>query len=108
MWLLRSLTPLLLTCLACAQDAPTRAEQIEAERRANAANLQPIKESVIAQRASFLFGKVLDIWTKSQTGTRGVSLKLGGLAVGSGIAGGPEYVYKAGDVEKPDVLVDGY
>jgi len=87
----------------------TRSAGIEAARRAKAASITPQQ----ATRNPFAvmeesLDKGLGVWNGMRAGAHGLSLHLGGLAVGSGLAFGPEYIYKTGDLYNPDLIWDSY
>jgi hypothetical protein len=86
----------------------TRAGLIEAERRARAAAISPEKTNPIVEAGHRAFNKAFGIWNMTQTGRHGVSLRLGGLAVGSGLALGPDYIFKRGDLYDPELIWESY
>lgn len=94
------LTPLLAVALAAAspaQEPATRAGELQAERAAKARELKPPKRSGIER---FLFkledDLLIERWLNPP---RGVHLRLGGIAEGSGFGAGPGYRYSNGQVD---------
>ncbi|MDP9171405.1 MAG: outer membrane protein assembly factor [Acidobacteriota bacterium] len=95
----------------CAQDAApadTRAGQIEAARQAKAAAIQPEKPASLVGKSESIFSKAFKVWNVSRVGEHGLSLRLGGLPDGSGLALGPDYVFKMGELYNPDLIWDSY
>ncbi|HVW83067.1 MAG TPA: BamA/TamA family outer membrane protein [Bryobacteraceae bacterium] len=88
--------------------ASTRAGQIEAARKAKAASIPPVKPHVVMEKGESAVTKGFNIWNFTQVGTHGLSLKLGGLAIGSGLGFGPEYVLKRGELYNPRLVWDSY
>jgi hypothetical protein len=87
----------------------TRTAEIDAARRAKAASITLPKDTrnpfaVINEGLE----KGLGVWNGMKVGAHGLSLHLGGLAVGSGLGFGPEYIYKTGDLYNPDLIWDSY
>ncbi len=106
---LRRVTLLIfLPLIAAAQEQATRAAQIEADRQAKAATIQPEKTNPIVGVAGNVAGKVFRIWNFEQTGINGYSLRLGGLPAGSGLALGPAYTFKLGERDAPDLIWDSF
>ena len=110
--LMRSLNftmPLLLPLLLGAQEraaTDTRAGQIEAAEQAKATAIQAAKP--VPDQKDSILSKAFKIWNFSQTGREGISLRLGGLAAGSGLALGPDYTLKLGELYDPDLIWDTY
>jgi hypothetical protein len=107
----RALIFLVSCVILSAQDpvpADTRVGQIEAARQAKAASIQPEKPGAIIARSESLFSRAFRIWNVSQSGSHGLSLRLGGLAAGSGFALGPDYLLKRGELYNPDLIWDSY
>lgn len=109
----------LFCALACsqavAQTQPpdTRTDEIEAARQAKEASISPTQSNP-AQSGNDnpgLLTKVVDavpIWNFSPAAARGFSLRLGGLADHSGLAMGPQYVFKQGDLYDPGFIWENY
>ncbi|HWD98030.1 MAG TPA: hypothetical protein VG345_03305, partial [Bryobacteraceae bacterium] len=83
----------------------TRAGEIQQAVQAKAAAIEPPKET---HNPFALIEKGLGVWNGMQAGAHGLSLHLGGVAVGSGLALGPEYIFKTGDLYNPDLIWDSY
>lgn len=87
----------------------TRSAGIEAARRAKAASITPATGTgnpfAVVEES---LDKGLGVWNGMKAGAHGLSLHLGGLAVGSGLALGPEYIYKTGDLYNPNLIWDSY
>jgi hypothetical protein len=87
----------------------TRAEAIEAERTAKAATVvRPGKTNQVAAGLETFVTRGWSVWSSLQTGIHGFSANVGGLAVGSQIAVGPEYVLKIGNYYHPQAVWDTY
>jgi outer membrane protein assembly factor BamA len=86
----------------------TRASQIEAEREAKQASIVPAPSDDKGHNPLEAIGSAIRIWNFTQAGTRGFSLRLGGLAYNSGFALGPEYIFKRGDLYDPGFIWDSY
>lgn len=86
----------------------TRADEIEAERTAKAAAYAPPSGGGFVESAEKFVTRGLSVWNGLQTGTRGLSANIGGLAVGSQIAVGPEYTLRAGNYYHPALVWDTY
>jgi outer membrane protein assembly factor BamA len=82
----------------------TRTDEIEAERQAKQAAIASQPPDASSHNLLADIGSAVTIWNFTQVGGRGLSLRLGGLATGSGFALGPEYVVKQGDLYDPDLV----
>jgi hypothetical protein len=94
-----------------ATEPQTRAETIEAERRAKAEALgvQGVpRTNPVGDFVEKFVTKGLGVWNGIQVGTHGFSANIGGLAVGSQIAVGPEYTHRFGNYYKPGLIWDTY
>ncbi len=83
----------------------TREGEIEAARQAKAA--EPVPPPAKFNPLAFV-SQGMGLWNGLQAGAHGWDLHLGGLAVGSGFDAGPEYIYKRGDIYRPDLIWDSY
>ncbi len=96
---MNGLTALLICALSAspAQEPATRAGELQAERAAKARDLKPPKRSRIER---FLFkledDLLIERWLNPP---RGVHLRLGGIAEGSGFGAGPGYRYSNGQFD---------
>ena len=81
---------------------------MEAERKARAAALRSRRPNQLTETVERFVTRGLSVWNGLQTGSRGLSANIGGLAVGSQIAVGPEYVLKLGNYYKPRLIWDSY
>jgi outer membrane protein assembly factor BamA len=106
--------PILIPLILAAQPPPpatsfgtdeTRADEIRKAEQAKAASIEPAKET---PNPFTVIEKGLGVWNGMKAGAHGLSLHLGGLAVGSGLALGPEYIYKTGDLYNPNLIWDSY
>jgi outer membrane protein assembly factor BamA len=87
----------------------SRADEIQAARRAKAASIQPpSRKAKAVTTAEKEVSRGYGLWNGLLAGSHGLSLHLGGLAVGSGLALGPEYIYKLGDLYYPWLVWDSY
>ena len=86
----------------------TRAQAIEAERKAKAAALRSRRTNQLTETVERFVSRGIGVWNSLQNGSRGLSANIGGLAVGSQIAVGPEYTLKLGDYYHPRVVWDSY
>ncbi len=93
---------------APATDADSRAGQIEAARKAKQASIEPAPTAASDTQRDSILSKAFKIWNASQSGSHGLSLRLGGLAHGSGFALGPDETVKLGDVYDPWLIWDSY
>jgi hypothetical protein len=94
---------------ALGQSAPeTRTDIIEADRQAKQQAIAAAPAAEEKNNPLALLGNAVKLWNFSQVGTRGFSLRLGGLAYGSGLALGPEYVFKRGDLYEPGFIWESY
>jgi len=88
--------------------ARTRAETIEADRRAKAAAAIEPSGSPFMNLAEKFVTRGFRIWNDLQAGTHGLSANIGGLSVGSQVAIGPEYIFRDGDYYQPRLIWHTY
>ncbi len=86
----------------------TRVQAIQQARQARAQGLKQARTHPVINAAEQFVSHGLTVWNALQSGTHGLSANIGGLAVGSQIAIGPEYVYRFGDYYQPTAISDTY